>query len=363
MPIKIQSEANYDAVCLDLGITIDELVEFSKNKHNYSVGPIKCLSTLQVIEEFTLNLKEMYSANRRSVETLKTYMNFIERLKKFIEKQYPTLLISEINENHLHELLSTSVPRKGNKLSTRTLNKYLAIIRKMLEFSFERGYVGKDLRYKFQIGKTKTLPRYLSDSQIEKVLDLALQKTYGYRKRAMLYFLLGTGCRVSEATNLKVQDFNTDTGLIFIRNGKGNKERYIPIYDEVKDTILRYLKMSGIPKWDYDCKGYLFSNDEGMNREKKILDRSVQYLVRGIFDELDIGKDFTVHSFRHTFAVGCLKSGMRLEYLMQILGHENPETTKIYTELMPHDLKDEAMKYYPFPFEKLANDIFIEENE
>lgn len=105
-------------------------------------------------------------------------------------------------------------------------------------------------------------------------------------------------------------------------------------------------------------RGYLFSQDEGLIREKQILPRSVQQLVRNLFDEIGLGNDFTVHSFRHTFAVKCLKSGIKEQYLMQMLGHEDPKTTAIYTKLLPLDLKNEVMKFYPFPFEDILNELF-----
>ncbi len=189
------------------------------------------------------------------------------------------------------------------------------------------------------------------------VLKAALQKTYGYRKRAMLIFLLGTGCRVSELTNMRVSDFNVKENLIFVRRGKRNKERYIPMFKEVKKSILDYLQLSGVPEWKSDIDGYLFSRDDGLVRERKILDRSVQYLVRGLFDNIGLDNNFTVHSFRHTFAVKCLKSGMKQQYLMQILGHDDPKTTAVYTKLIPHDLKEEVMKKYPFPFEDLLKEL------
>lgn len=85
----------------------------------------------------------------------------------------------------------------------------------------------------------------------------------------------------------------------------------------------------------------------------------IDYTLRDMYEygEMGLNEDFTVHSFRHTFSINCLKAGMKLHYLTQILGHEDPKTTKIYTTLLPHDLRDEVMKFFPFPLEKLLNDI------
>ncbi|MCM3160805.1 tyrosine-type recombinase/integrase [Metabacillus litoralis] len=357
MSIKIQTNLDYEAFCEELGLTLEELLHIVNNKDKHLSPPQTIVPLVQVIDEYVNNIKKLEKLNRRSETTLSTYLNFLERVKAFVNKNQPNLSVSELNEDIIYELLDDSTPRKNEKLSPNTVNKYMAIVRSVLKYALLRGYTEKDLRNKFTLGTISTLPRYLNDLQAKEVLNRALQKTYGYRKRAMLLFLLGTGCRVSELTNLKVCDFIVDENLIFIRKGKGNKERYIPIFNKVKTTVLNYLKMSGVEKWSPDIKGYLFSPDEGLEREKKVLDRSVQYLVRGLFDSMGLGKDYTVHTFRHTFAVNCLKNGIREEILMQMLGHEDPKTTAIYTKLKSQDLKEEVMKYYPFPFEELLKDM------
>jgi site-specific recombinase XerD len=357
VPIKIQTDVNYAALCSELGITIDELMLLVKNKDKHLSNDVERISIAQVIEEYVEHLRKLQKLNRRSDSSLTTYLNFLERVKSYLSETHPELSIYEINEELIFRVLERSHPRKGEKLAVNTLNKYMAIMRSVLGYAFEKGYTEKDLRYKLHLKTITQLPRYLNDEQVELVLKGALQKTYGYRKRAMLFFLLGTGCRVSELTNLKLCDFNVDEELIFIRKAKGNKERYIPMFREVKHTMLHYLKLSGVNGWKSNVKGYLFSQDDGLLRERKVLDRSMQYLVRNLFDAIGLDKEYTVHSFRHTFAVKCLKSGMKEHYLMQILGHEDPKTTAIYTKLLPVDLKEEVMKHYPFPFEELLNEI------
>ncbi|MED1601200.1 tyrosine-type recombinase/integrase [Alkalihalophilus marmarensis] len=356
MSIKRQATIDYTALCKELGITVDELLELVKNKDKKLTSSYQH-SFLEILKEYCEYLKKLQSMNRRSSTTVDTYLNFLDRVSIFVEKNYDGLYISDINEDVILDILKKSVPRKDNKLATNTINKYMAIIRSLLRYAYENGYTEKDFRYRFSLHTSSTLPRYLNEEQIEQVLNGALQKSYGYRKRAMLIFLLGTGCRVSELTNLKIKDFDIKEELIFIRKGKGNKDRYIPIFKEVKLAVLHYLKISGVKQWRSDLSGYLFSQDEGLNRERKILDRSLQLLVRNLFDEIGLSKDFTVHSFRHTFAVECLKKGIKEQYLMQMLGHEDPKTTAVYTKLLPKDLKSEVMKFYPFPFENLLDDL------
>ncbi|WP_416729341.1 tyrosine-type recombinase/integrase [Fictibacillus sp. JL2B1089] len=357
MTIKKQTNIDYKSLVAELGISIEELREIVEKKKNYIPSPHQQVSFVQILDEYINNLNRLGESNKRTTTTLVTYLNFLNRVKTFVIENHPHLKIYQLNEEIILTILEKSSPRKEAKLSINTVNKYMAIIRNLYKFALEKGYLEKDLRYKFSLTSVSTLPRYLNEDQIENVLKGALQKTYGYRKRAMLMFLLGTGCRVSELTNIRVSDFNVHEDLIFIRKGKGNKDRYIPIFKEVKTTVLHYLKLSGVHKWSPDLKGYLFCQDEGLVREKKVLERSVQKLVRDLFDSVDLGLDFTVHSFRHTFAVMCLKSGIKKHHLMQMMGHDDPKTTSIYTQLIPQDLKEEVMKHYPFPFEELLNDL------
>ncbi|MHA6253209.1 tyrosine-type recombinase/integrase [Oceanobacillus sp. CAU 1775] len=311
---------------------------------------------VKVLEEYCENLLTLKEYNRRSETTVSTYLNILGRVKQFVLEKHPDLTIDEVGEGLLYNLLEGAKPRKADSLATNTINKYSAIFRSVLGYSFENGYTKRDLRYKFTLQKTFPKSRYLNDEQIEEVLARTLQKTYGYRKRAIAIFLLGTGCRVSGLTNIKVCDFNVKENLILLKE-KGEKERYVPMFPEVKKCIIHYLKMSGVEEWSADIKGYLFAQDEGLVRKKQISNRSVQNLFRGVFDSIGLNRDYTVHSFRHTFAVRCLKVGIREPYLMQMLGHEDPQSTSVYTKLLPLDLKEQVMKNYPFPFENLLDDL------
>jgi site-specific recombinase XerD len=362
MPIQIQSTFDYKQICDELGITIDDLITLQRSKAvNTEISNTyenKKILIIDVIAEFKNHILLLNKNKKRSDSTIKTYINFLFRLDNFIQEKNSSLTIEYLNEDILMEMLNKSKPRKGDSLSINTFNKYQSILRKIVFFCYDRDYINKDLRYRFPIHNTDTLPRYLTLEQLKICYSKALQRSYGYRCRAMLIFLSGTGCRVSELVNMKVKDFNIKEKIIYVYNGKGKKDRTIPMFSEVEKAIMHYLRLSGVPQWNSESEGYLFCRDEGISREKKISVDSVQYLVRNIFKTMQLSNDFTVHSFRHTFAVNCLKSGINLQYLTQILGHTDPKTTQIYLKLHPVDLKEAVMKHYPFPFENLLHELF-----
>lgn len=358
MAISKSVNIDINEICREFNISKDLFLQFINQPDLInSQLPVGSYTTIEVIDDFI----NSYKMTHKNAHTTKKYYNyFLLRFKKYILENDPTMSINKLNEGVFNDFLAKY--SKNQFVSKGTKNTYQAILRSLLRFAYNNDYINKDLRYRFMNERNKLSPKYLRDDQVEEVLRLSVQRSYGYLWRTVVFFLLGTGCRVSELVNLKVRDFNIEENYIFVV-GKGNKERYIPMFPEIKKVILQFLHMTGVKKWDKNISGYLFTKEIGMNRKKPISIYSVQYQVHNIFMQLGIENQYSVHSFRHTFAVNCLKADMRLDILSQVLGHEDPQTTSIYTQLLPIDLQNEAMKRYPFPLEKFLFDIFIIKDE
>lgn len=371
MTLKIQSNIDYDQVCKELGISIETLLSLSSSTQNLKT--VTKVSFIKAADDFLENLKILVKNDVRSETTLTTYTNFIGRIQNYIiNKIDPELPLDRFNERMLFGYFSTLSPRskkkddklegekkeqnKEEKLSNYTTNKYIAIIRKLFKFAYTVEYTDKDLSFRFEPSRISLLPRYFTIEQLKSILKFSYKRTYGYRWHTMICFMLATGCRISETTNIKLKDINFEDDIILI-NGKGDKDRYVPIYPELKRLLYNYLDKTGLTNKNA-CNGYLFSRDEDNKRNIKISERSLQYQVSNILSDAGIDEAYyTTHSFRHTFAVNCLKAGMKIEYLSQLLGHINPATTSIYVQLLPVDLRDEVMKKYPFPIESLLGEI------
>ncbi|MDQ0885007.1 site-specific recombinase XerD [Paenibacillus sp. V4I9] len=366
MAIEVYSNYDYKEICNELGISYQDLLSLINNSSKKDLKDnFPEVSLLQAIALFRDYLDNQYELQKKSKTTLNYYFSFLNRFENFIQDRHPNLTIATINENILHELFSKFRGRENSALSPRTQNTYTSILRKFLDFCYRMDYVEKDYRYRFTWSKTSLLPKYFQEEQIVEILALAKQKTYGYRYHAMICFLLGTGCRVEELQHVRVQDFDIENDLIFIRKAKGNKERYIPMYPELKKVILDYLNLTHVKVWSRNHTGFLFCKEEvaWSNRGIPLAKSSIQYAVSSILDKLGYTK-FSAHSFRHTFAVRCLLAGMKLHDLSLILGHEDPKTTFIYTQMLPLDLKKAVADKFPFAFEKLIKQIleFDDEN-
>ncbi|MDQ0194923.1 tyrosine-type recombinase/integrase [Paenibacillus wynnii] len=359
MKLDIKSKYNYQEMCDELGIDYESFLSFIQTGGGNSPSPLKPeIKVLPALEQYTEHLNALLSHEKISINTFKTYTNFLERFKSYITTSYPELMLLELNQVFFLDFLKSVKSNKTINHSNRTYNTYAAIIRAFLNFCYYKDLTHKEYKKNFTFKPVNLKPRYLKDDQVTAFLKEVLQTTYGYLYHAIFSFLLGTGCRVSEVPKLRVCDFDIINNIVHIKGGKGGKDRYIPIYDEVKKIILDYLNLTGVSEWSPRLTGYLFSRDDGTERKKSIGIRSIERMVKVVSNKLKFEENYTVHSWRHTFAVRCLLANMKIEYLSQIMGHTSPETTFIYLQLLPKDLQQHVTDKYPFAFEKLLVSAF-----
>lgn len=348
-----QLQQSLDSLTLYYGISEISLLNFLSNDSKPDN------TVVFVIDEYLTDLQLLVKREERSPETWKTYNNILVRTKEYILIHFPELKLNELNEIIISDIIHCK--NSERKVAIRTVNKYHAVINSLLEFAYLNQLAKEDYRHKFSFKKTSSLPRYIKEEQIKEIFYTVRTFPKSNRCRAMIMFLLLTGCRVSEVSNLKVRDFNIEEDLIYIFDGKGKQDRIIPMFPQLKKEILRYLKKSGMPEWDPKCEGYLFARDEGTERKRNFPVRTIQHLVQRIRKRIPELSYMTVHSFRHTFANQCVKAGVKIHYITLLLGHTDPKTTMIYTKMHGEDLKAELNNKFPFRFEEILNAIWEED--
>jgi len=168
--------------------------------------------------------------------------------------------------------------------------------------------------------KPKSLPKYITQVEVLNILDKS--KKDRYRNYILLLVLTRTGMRVSEVVSMQKRDIINDT--IIVRDSKGSKDRVIPLERELGNILGLYTDRM-------NPKDMLFP----------ITDRQVRNIVYKYAPE---GLDVHPHTFRHSFAVHCLKSGMNLRSLQKILGHSNLNTTQVYLDVIGEDIKNDFDK-------------------
>jgi len=170
----------------------------------------------------------------------------------------------------------------------------------------------------------KKLPKFVNKEVIEQVIVKAKHDTgkHGKRNHLILLVLWRTGLRGAEVVNLRKKDIEADS--LIVRGGKGGKDRMVPLDSELVNILGVY------------C--------DSMKAEKRIFDLSVRQLRNIVYKYKVDGYDIHPHTFRHSYAVYCLKNGMNLRTLQKILGHSGLNTTQIYLDLVGSDLKEEFSK-------------------
>lgn len=363
MPIEIQSKYNYRELAQDLGKDYDDLIAFLTNGKRIEIPiDVKRINAVDVIDQFKDSILQKQMAGTMSNRTVKYYLSFLNRFKSFIVTNNNELLFTELNEEILYNFFMEMASKKKKRkdvsfcYSQSSLNTYIIIVKRLCTFAFEKEFTLKNLSYKFKKINTHYLPRYFNKEQIKDILKEVDNRRCPLLWRTLFITLLGTGLRVSEIEKLKIGDINFEDNWIFVL-GKGNKERYVPLYPFIKQILLDYLSRTGVVDLVQAKSSFVFSKCKGPIRNKRITVRSIQYNLHKICKKFNLDPSLTVHSFRHTFAVNCLKKSMNVLYLSQILGHKSPSTPAIYTKLFPKDLQSEISDKFPFPFELLINEL------
>jgi len=179
--------------------------------------------------------------------------------------------------------------------------------------------------------KLKRLPRtVLTEAEVERVMACVdLGTPLGLRERAMLELLYATGIRRAELAHLEVGDIDVDRAVVFVREGKGGKDRVLPLGERALHWLRQYLER-GRPQlaWNAHDKT-LFLGTEGRPLTLAWLSRIVALAV----ERAELGKHGGPHLLRHTMATLMLEGGADIRFIQAMLGHAELSTTQIYTQV------------------------------
>lgn len=189
------------------------------------------------------------------------------------------------------------------------------------------------------------LPRYvLSISEAEQIINQAdINDPVGLRDRAIMETFYSTGMRRMELGHLKLYDMDTERGTVFIRYGKGNKDRMIPIGERACAWIDKYLHEV---RPELACEpddGAIFLTLSG----EAFSGNRLSGLVKHYVDKSGIGKQGACHLFRHSMATHMLENGADIRFIQVMLGHAELSTTEIYTKVVIGKLKEVHTRTHP----------------
>ena len=292
------------------------------------------------IAEFLKHLK--YERNY-SDQTIDSYRRDIEKFYNFLIEEGVEL--EEVDTIVIRNFLTEEL---NHKISKRSCKRRISSHRHFYKYLYMTGRF-KDNPFVFvSAPKTdKRLPHVLYKEQIAEIFRLNRQRTdeLMYRDQAIISTLYYSGIRASELCNLTMQDVSLKQRMIRIEHGKGNKERIVPINNECRDDIEKYLKYSRgeflaktkmTPRW-------LFLTKNGEQISLRTLERILDSI------ELKTGTfvDLHPHILRHSFATHLLENGADLRVIQELLGHESINATQVYTHVTEEAMVDAYNNYHP----------------
>lgn len=273
----------------------------------------------KVLEEYLIYINNVknYSQN-----TIKSYNSDI---KHYFE-----------NTESIGEFSSYLKHLNKNKYSKTSINRKITSIRTFLSWAVDNNYFNQNqIKIVNNLKVEKKLPNVLTASYINRLLDsLPESSEKDIRDKAILELMYSSGLRVSEVSNLTLNSINKNNSIRVL--GKGSKERVLPMTKRAYVSTKKYIETSR-PKFENDkSKNYLFLGVRG----GQLSDREIRRIVKfrtGTFP----------HSIRHTFATHLLEGGADLRIVQELLGHNDPSTTQIYTHVSKKQLQKKYKQSHP----------------
>jgi len=246
-----------------------------------------------------------------AARTQEAYLLAVRQLAKYYRKSP-----EQINEEELRQYFLFLKNEKHASRSTCTL----ALCGIKFFFQHTLGKEWKTFDF-LRPPKEKKLPVVLSIAEVRCILA----RVHRLRYRVCLSTIYACGLRLQEGLHLQVSHIDSDRHLLHVCNGKGGKDRYVPLPPPILKMLRRYWLSQRDPLW-------LFPSP--FQPEKGPMDASgVQRAFRAALLESGIPKPATVHTLRHSYATHLLEAGLNLRIIQSYLGHASPATTAIYTHL------------------------------
>lgn len=246
-----------------------------------------------------------------SPRTVDSYYQHLKRFLVFTDKSVDSLIFEDVRI-FLHSLIK-------KKLSTSYINGSYSVCQLFFSSVLKQSFTLSDVP---RVKNTKKLPTVLSRSEVDRIIEHV-----SYLKlEALLLTIYSAGLRVSEAVNLKVSDIDSKNMQIFIRSGKGDKDRYTILSHTNLQLLRQYFKAFRPTDWLFPSYTY---------PKQHLSVRSVQQAFHSARNKAGICKPATVHTLRHSFATHLLISGTDLYTIMKLLGHSSIQSTSVYLHLAP----------------------------
>ena len=272
---------------------------------------------------------------RYSPHTVSAYQSDLDQFIHFLN--HPEVTITHPNEITHHLIRNWMVELMNQQLTARSVNRKIATLRKYFKFLVQDGVIAINPASRINTPKIpKNLPVVVEDAKLTTMLnsdEVFTEDFKGTRDKLIMEMLFGTGIRLAELLGLKETDVNTYEGTIKVL-GKRNKQRIIPLNNELRLLIGKYLELKKSENFNNNSLT-LFVTNKGADAYPKLIYLTVQKYLTNISTQ----NKKSPHVLRHTFATSLLNNGADLNAIKELLGHANLSATQIYTHNSVERLK------------------------
>ena len=287
--------------------------------------------------------KSSVQISQKLIDEFLNYLRLVENKSEHTLSSYERDLNKFYNHQSQKSPLLFAEYLKKQKLNSRSQARAMSAVRSYSRFLENKGYQ-VDFRSQFKISGIKNaLPLFVNYNEFNRILkeaELPQKEAHTQRNHLVLYLFFSLGCRVSELVSLQVADF-IDTDESIIIRGKGNKQRILPVVSPLLDLMRDYLSHAR-PQLIRSYKTHsLILNDRGNKPSRVDIWRWIKKWSRGA------GCAKYPHQLRHGCATELLDHGADLRSIQELLGHSSIETTKIYTKVTRHKIRNTIKKHHP----------------
>ncbi|MDD2495617.1 MAG: tyrosine recombinase [Tissierellia bacterium] len=229
------------------------------------------------------------------------------------------------------------------KLKNKSIARKLSALRMFYNYLLEFKIIDCNILNSISNPKVeKKLPNYLNYQEINDLLEGFDNSIYGIRNRLILEMLYSTGLRLSEISNVKLNDINQKDKIIKVM-GKGAKERIV-YYGKYAEKFLNlYLGEARQIFLNSKSNEYLFINKFG----NKLSKSSIEKIVKESTKQISLKHNISPHTLRHTFATHLLNNGADIKTVQELLGHSSLKATEIYTHVTNERIKEVYLHTHP----------------
>ncbi len=260
-------------------------------------------------EAAVVALEECLLLKRYSWKTIKSYKNCF---RQFI-KHYDDIKPRQITRQQINGYLKTMITERNISVSHQS--QIMSAIKMFYIAVAQQPEIVEGL---FQPKPPQKLPQVLLEEEVTALLNAVDNPKH----RCILMLIYSAGLRLGEVVNLRLNEFQPERNRLFVRGGKGQKDRCTILSPKVWERLQEYLNVYKPLEW-------VFEGATG----GKYSDRSVQEIFTRAKIRSNINPNATVHTLRHSFATHLLEKGVDLRYIQELLGHESSKTTEIYTHI------------------------------